>query len=85
MENAMASFHKMTHGPADRSRINVNEPLEVRYWCRELHVEPRDLRRVIQRVGPLVADVKEEFLRMGAHGLMGQADPSLEDAAERSN
>ena len=73
MEEEMASFQKMARGPADHSHIDVSEPFEVRYWCRELDVTPGDLRRVVDRVGPVVDDVKGELARIGAHGLLGSA------------
>ena len=50
-------------GPADRSRINLTEPYEVRYWCRELQVPPADLRAAVGRVGPMVDDVRAELAR----------------------
>jgi len=78
----MASTRKMTQGPADHSRIDVDQPFALRYWCRELDATPRDLRRVIGRVGPMVDDVKGEFARMGAHGLLGSA-PALADDDQR--
>jgi hypothetical protein len=73
----------MMHGPADRSRIDVNEPAALRYWSRELDVTPRDLRRVIGRVGPMVDDVTEELARMGAHGLLGSAPALADDTADQ--
>jgi hypothetical protein len=79
----MTSYRKMMHGPADRSCIDVNEPFELRYWCWEFDVTPRDLRRVIGRVGPTVDDVKEELARMGAHGFLGSARALADDATDQ--
>ncbi len=45
-------------GPADRSRINIHEPYEVRYWCDALGCTEQQLRNCVQRVGPMVADVR---------------------------
>jgi len=45
-------------GPADRSRINIHEPYEVRYWCGTLGCSEQQLRDCVQRVGPMVSDVR---------------------------
>jgi hypothetical protein len=37
----------------------------VRYWCRELGIAPDELR-LVDRVGPLVDDIKDESIRIGA-------------------
>ena len=38
-------------GPADRNRINVNEPWEVRHWCREFGCTEAQLRAAVQEAG----------------------------------
>ncbi|MNQ00301.1 hypothetical protein D3C85_129480 [compost metagenome] len=38
-------------GPQDRSRINVNEPHELRYWTKELGVTEDQLRDAVNAVG----------------------------------
>ncbi len=45
-------------GPADRNRVNVNEPWEVRYWCEKWSVTEQQLRDCVKRAGPMVADVR---------------------------
>lgn len=55
----------MSRGPADHRRINISESREVRYWCGKLGVAPDDLRFVVDRVGPLVDDIKGELMRIG--------------------
>jgi len=50
-------------GPADRSRINVNERYEVSYWTKALGVSADRLKTLVKRVGPMVKDVKKA-LRM---------------------
>lgn len=35
-------------GPQDRSRINVNEDYEVRYWTKELGVTEERLRQLVK-------------------------------------
>ena len=36
---------------AQRSRINVNEPPEVRFWCSEFRCSESQLRDAVRRVG----------------------------------
>jgi len=48
-------------GPPDPSRINLNQPWEVRYWSKELNVSEEQLRRAVQSVGVMVNDVREHF------------------------
>jgi hypothetical protein len=45
-------------GSADRSRVNVNEPHEVRYWTDRFGCSEDDLRLAVKRVGVMVADVE---------------------------
>jgi hypothetical protein len=45
-------------GPADRARINVNEPMEVRYWCADLGCTELELRTAVKAVGVMVNDVR---------------------------
>jgi hypothetical protein len=45
-------------GPADRARIDLSEDWEVGYWARELGCSQNDLRRLVAKAGPLVADVR---------------------------
>lgn len=45
-------------GPADRSRINVHEDWERRYWTQQLGVSEEQLRAAVAAVGPTVAAVR---------------------------
>jgi hypothetical protein len=45
-------------GPQDRSRINVNEDWELRYWTKELGVTEQQLRDAVRRVGPSAEAVR---------------------------
>ena len=45
----------------DRSRINTDQPHEVRYWTQALGCSEEDLRNAVRQVGP-VADKVREFL-----------------------
>ncbi|HMJ16266.1 MAG TPA: DUF3606 domain-containing protein [Polyangiaceae bacterium] len=48
-------------GQQDRSRINVNETHEVRYWTQALGVTEAELRETVKRVGVMVDDVKRSL------------------------
>ena len=48
-------------GPQDRSRINVNEDWELRYWTKELGVSVEELRKVVEKVGPYPDAVRKEL------------------------
>jgi hypothetical protein len=48
-------------GLADPTRVNVEEPFEVRTVCRELNVTPGQLRAAVERVGPVIEDVRAEL------------------------
>ena len=46
-------------GPEDRSRINVNEPWELKYWSKTLGITPDRLKEVVQQVGTRTEDVEQ--------------------------
>lgn len=48
-------------GPQDRSRINVNEEWEVRYWTEELGVSKERLAELVREVGPSVNAVRQRI------------------------
>jgi hypothetical protein len=48
-------------GSADRSRINVEQDYEVRYWSERFHVSPEELRRAVKKVGPMLEAVRREL------------------------
>jgi hypothetical protein len=50
-------------GPADRSRININEDYEVRYWSQKFRCSEDQLRVAVSRVG-VSADAVEQYLNM---------------------
>lgn len=53
-------------GKQDRSRINVNQAHELRYWTKKFKVSADVLRAAVHAVGPMVNDV-EAFLRESAN------------------
>lgn len=48
-------------GPQDRSKINMHEDYEVRYWTRELGVTREQLQRAVDEVGNSAAAVRKEL------------------------
>jgi uncharacterized protein DUF3606 len=46
-------------GPADRTRINVDERWELEYWTKELGVSADELRELVKKHGIMVADVRK--------------------------
>ena len=44
--------------PQDRSRIDVNEEWEVRYWCEKFNCTLDELRDAVDAVGVSVDDVR---------------------------
>jgi hypothetical protein len=48
-------------GKGDDQRINLNQAHEVAYWTKTLRVTENQLRAAVQKVGPMVRDVKAEL------------------------
>ena len=48
-------------GTADRTRINVHEEHEVRYWTKTLKVSEDTLKDAVQKVGVMALDVRREL------------------------
>lgn len=46
-------------GPQDRTRINIHEPWEVKWWCQELGVNEAALKNAVSNVGVMVKDVRK--------------------------
>jgi hypothetical protein len=45
-------------GPADRTRVNIHEPWEVRWWCREFGCTEQQLRDAVRAVGVMSHHVR---------------------------
>ena len=45
-------------GQADRKRINLGEPYEVDYWCKEFRCTAGELKEAVDAVGVLAKDVR---------------------------
>lgn len=50
-------------GPQDRSRINVNQEWELRYWCEKFGCTPEQLKSAVREVGVAVEDVKARLAK----------------------
>lgn len=50
--------NKKKAGPADKSRVNVNQKHELRYWTEKFGISPGLLKRAVQEVGVMAKDVK---------------------------
>jgi hypothetical protein len=48
-------------GPADRARVNVNEPWEVRWWCKDFGCTEAQLRTAVRAVGVSAAAVRKHL------------------------
>ena len=59
-ENIMAD-NKSKRGGQDRSRINMTEDYEVRYWSDKFGVSKEELQRAVERVGSSAKAVEQEL------------------------
>jgi len=53
--------HKARRGSADRSKINMHQDYEVRYWTKHLGISREQLQKVVDRVGNSAAAVRKEL------------------------
>ena len=49
-------------GPADRTRIDVNQEHELRYWAKKFGCTSTELRNAVQAVG-VMADKVDAYLK----------------------
>ena len=45
----------------DRSKINIHEPHEVKYWTRALGISKEDLQKAVDKVGNAAPAVRKEL------------------------
>lgn len=45
----------------DRSKINIESEVEVKYWCRHLKITRPELKRLVQKMGNSAAAVRKEL------------------------
>ena len=48
-------------GQPDRSKINMHEPHEVKYWTHQLGVSREQLQAAVEKVGNAAAAVRKEL------------------------
>jgi 3-oxoacyl-[acyl-carrier-protein] synthase III len=53
--------HLNKKGSQDRSKINMHEPYEVKYWTKELGVNKDQLQKIVDKVGNSAAAVRKEL------------------------
>ena len=58
------SDDKSKRGPQDRSRINLNEDYEVKYWSQKFGVSEERLREAVHKVGTSPEAVEKELKRV---------------------
>jgi len=55
------SDDKSNRGNPDRSRIDINDPDEVRNWTKSLGISKDELQRAVAAVGPVADKVREHL------------------------
>ncbi len=60
IRKAIASSKKRSRS-ADRSRINVHEPYELRYWTKALKVTGERLKELVKQHGPSAAGIRKSL------------------------
>jgi hypothetical protein len=45
----------------DRSKINMNQSHEVRYWTKHLNISKEELQKAVDKVGNSAAAVRKEL------------------------
>ena len=52
----LAHFH-----PLDPGRINTIDPVELKYWCQQLHCSEAQLREAVTKAGDHVTAVRDQL------------------------
>jgi hypothetical protein len=60
----MADDLKQT-GRQDDARINVDQDHELGYWSERLGASREEIRNAVAKVGPMVANVREQLQHRG--------------------
>ena len=53
--------NRSIRGDADRSRINMQEDYEVRYWTQKWNISREQLAAAVREVGVMAADVAKKL------------------------
>jgi Protein of unknown function (DUF3606) len=61
---AMSSLTKRER--PDRSKINMDDPREVKHWIRALRVSEEELQKAVEKVGNSAATVRKELGLIGS-------------------
>lgn len=48
-------------GGQDRTRVNMDQDYEARYWSEKWGVSQEELRSAVKQVGPMVSDLEKHF------------------------
>lgn len=54
------------HVPMDPGRVHPQDPLDLAYWCEELHCTEAQLSAAVAKVGEHVAEVREHLATTAA-------------------
>lgn len=57
---------RSNRGPQDRSRINLEEDYEVRYWTEQLGVTEEQLREAVRTEGSSADAIRERLKNRGS-------------------
>jgi Protein of unknown function (DUF3606) len=63
LEKTMDDLKKK--GTADRSKINMREEHEVKYWTKQLGVSKEELQKAVNKVGNSAAAVRKQLGQKG--------------------
>jgi Protein of unknown function (DUF3606) len=56
MHNQLSGFK-----PLDPGRVNALDPVELKYWCKQLACTERQLLDAVDKVGSHIAEVRQEL------------------------
>ena len=56
------------HVPMDPGRVNALDPLEVVYWCSDLHCTEAQLKAAVAAVGEHVTEVRQHLAGSPSRG-----------------
>lgn len=74
---------KTKTGEPDSTRINVNEPRELRDWAKKLDTTPEQLKDAVKAVGDFAANV--EMHLKGSHATTNADQEKRAEAADGSH
>lgn len=57
--------------PLDPGRVNLTDPLEVQYWCRELGCSTSDLESAVDQAGDHISAVRAQLEQQHAGARSG--------------